>query len=178
VFELLQDLCDVLGVDEGREVDILASQDTGDHLVAQIEAVPDASVVVASVKLGRVPGGLDVVGRIEACDVAVGSKVVELGSTSAQGFEAEGKLRAISRSDIFGCRDVRRGPRLDSHSERPALLVIGAVVISQREECGVDAALDEVLDAQSSRSDRRREAVNVWSEDATDVWGARLCKSE
>jgi len=178
VFELLQDSSDVLGVDEGRKVDILASQDTSDHLVAQVEAVPDASVVVAGVELGRVPGGLNVVGRVEAGDVAVGSKVVELGSTSAQRFEAEGKLRAVNRSEIFGCSDVDRGPRLDSHSKRPALLVVNAVVVSQREEFGVDAALDEVLHAQGSRSDRRREVVNVRSEDASDVRAARLRKSE
>jgi len=175
---VFEDLCDVLGVDEGREVDILASQDTSDHLVAEVEAVPDASVVVARVELGRVPGGLNVVGRIEAREVAVGPKVVELGSASAQRLEAEWKLRAVNWSELFGCSDVGRGPRLHSHSKRPALLVVDAIVVRQSEELGVDAALDEVLDAQGSRSDCSREAVNVRSEDATDAWAARLRKSE
>jgi len=169
----------VLGVDEGREVDILASQDASDHLVAEVEAVPDAAVVVASVKLGRVPGGLDVVGGIEACDVAVGSKIVELGGTSAQCFDAEW-LRAVGVGvgEVFACRDVGRGPRLHSHSVRLALLVIDAVVVHHREKLGVDAALDEVLHAQGSRSDGRREVVNVRNEDAGDVWAARLRKSQ
>lgn len=178
VFELLQDLCDVFGVDEGREVDILASQDTSNHLVTQVEAVPDTSVVEAGVKLSRVPGGLNVVGRIEACDVAVGSKVVELVKTSAQCLEAKWKLRAIGRCELFGCRDFGRGPRLHGHSKRPVLLVVDAIVVGQREELGVDAALDEVLNAQRSRSDGGREAVSVRSEDASDVRAARLSKSE
>jgi hypothetical protein len=91
--------------------------------------------------------------RIKACDVAVGSKVVELGSTSAQRFDAKRELRAVSSSEALGCRDVGRGPRLHSHSKRPALLVVDAVVVCQSEQFGVDAALNEVFYAQRSRGD-------------------------
>jgi hypothetical protein len=130
---------DVLGVEERREVNILASQDAGDHSVVKVEAVPDASVIVASVELGWVPGCVDFASRVEDGDVAVFTKVFKLEQTGLNGLDAQ---------RIGDCGGFGGSPRLDGHGKTSHLLVVDGVVDLRAEQAGLDTTLDEVIDAQ------------------------------
>ena len=177
VCESTRDSDDVLSVEERCEVNILVSQDASDHSVVKVEAVPDTSIIVAGVELGWVPGGVDLASRVEDDDPIVFTNVLKLEQTSVNGLDTERKVGGGSGVVLGDCGGLGRGPRLNGHGQTSHLFVVDSVVDLGAEQVGIDAELDEVVNAQRSRSERGGEAAHIRSQGASDIRLSRLCSS-